>query len=115
MNVIFICILSLFILPQLPWWAVSFMGSAVGFVSKSYIKSLGNGFLCGSIPWTVAALYSYINGAELLMTRVSSMLGFEGWVFALLVSLAIGGVAGALGAVTGYSFKRAFKDQLSSE
>ena len=115
MNVIFICILSLFILPQLPWWAVYVMGSAIGLVSKSCIKSLGNGFLCGSIPWTVASLYGYYNGAELLMTRVSGMLGFEGWIYALLVSLTIGGVAGSLGAVTGYSFKKAFKDQLSSE
>lgn len=115
MNVIFICVLSLFILPQLPWWAVSVMGSAIGFVSKSYIKSLGNGFLCGSIPWTVSALYSYYNGAELLMTRVSGMLGFESWIYALLASLVIGGIAGSLGAISGYSFKKAFRNQLRSE
>ena len=89
------------------------MGSAVGLISKGYIKSFANGFLCGSIPWTVAALYGYFNGAELLMSRVSAMIGFDSWIYALIASLIIGGVTGSLGGVTGYSFKNAFRDQLS--
>ena len=113
MNIIFIIILSLFILPQLPWWTISFLGSAIGFTSKSYTKSLIIGFIYGSTTWLIVNLHAYYSGAELLMTRVSGMLGYDGWVYSLLVSIIIGGIAGSLGSLSGYSFKRAFKDQLN--
>ena len=119
MNVAVICVISLIILPYLPSWFIAITSSMIGLISKSLIRSIGNGFLCGSIPWLLTALYKYFFGASILMDRVGKMfpfegwpLGLDGWIGALLVTAVIGGILGAMGGVCGYLFKDAFKNQL---
>mgnify|MGYP006130694375 CR=1 FL=1 len=111
MNIIFICLFSIFVLPQLPWWAISITASMAGFLSKKYLTAMLNGFICGAIPWSVAFMYKHYSGAEIIMLRVADMIGVQSWIALLLVTAIIGGVVGLLGSVCAYSFKRAFKDQ----
>ena len=114
MNVIFICVFSLFVLSQLPWWFVVITSSMAGLISKSFLTSLLNGFLCGALPWLTIFIYRLYTGGELLITRVSSMIGFEHWIGAMIVTLIIGGFSGIMGSICAYTFKKAFKDQLTS-
>ena len=73
MNVIVISIFSLFVLSQLPWWFVVITSSMAGLISKNYITSILNGFLCGALPWLLMFIYKLNAGGELLITRVSSL------------------------------------------
>ena len=114
MNVIFICAFSLLVLSQLPWWFVVITSSMAGLISKNFFTSLLNGFLCGALPWLTIFLYRLYTGGELLITRVSSMIGIEHWAGAMLATVIIGGVSGVLGSLCAYTFKRAFRDQLTS-
>ena len=115
MNVIVICCLSFFVLPEMPWWVVAILASIAGFTSKGLFTSIINGFLCGSLPWASILIYKYYTGAELLVHRVSGVVGMEGLTGALLSTIVIGGAVGAMGALCSYTFKVAFKDQLIKE
>ena len=115
MNVIVICCFSFFVLPEMPWWFVAILASMTGLTSKRFFTSIINGFLCGSIPWVTILLYRYYSGAELLVHRVSGIIGMDGLSGALLTTAIIGGVMGAMGALCSYTFKIAFKDQLIRE
>ena len=114
MNVIFISIFSLLILSQLPWWSVIITSSMIGLISKGPFTSLLNGFLCGAIPWTAVFLYRFYTGGELLIGKVSLMMGINHWSGALAVTIIIGGICGLLGSMCAYTFKIAFKDQLTN-
>ena len=114
MNVIVISIFSLFVLSQLPWWFVVVTSSMAALISKNYITSILNGFLCGSLPWMTLFFYKLYTGGELLITRVSSMIGFEHWVGAMVTTLVIAGFSGVMGSLCAYSFKKAFKNQLTN-
>lgn len=115
MNVIVICCFSFFVLPEMPWWFVAILASMTGLTSKRVLTSIINGFLCGSIPWVTILLYRYYSGAELLVHRVSGIIGMDGLSGALLATAIIGGAMGAMGALCSYTFKIAFKDQLIRE
>ena len=114
MNIIFICIFSVLILSQLPWWMIVITSSMAGLISKSLFTSLLNGFLCGALPWFTVFLYKFYTGGELLITKISSMIGFENWIGAMIITIIIGGLSGILGSLCSYTFKRAFKDQLEA-
>ena len=115
MNVIVICCFSFFVLPEMPWWFVAILASMADLTSKRFFTSIINGFLCGSIPWVTILLYRYYSGAELLVHRVSGIIGMDGLSGALLATAIIGGAMGAMGALCSYTFKIAFKDQLIRE
>jgi hypothetical protein len=115
MNVIVICCFSFFVLPEMPWWFISILASMAGFTSKGALTSIANGFLCGSIPWVSTLLYHYYTGSQLLIHRVSGIIGMENLSGALFATVLIGGVVGAMGALCSYTFKVAFKDQLIRE
>ena len=108
MNVIFICAFSLLVLSQLPWWFVVITSSMAGLISKNFFTSLLNGFLCGTLPWLTIFLYRLYTGGELLIMRVSSMIGFDHWIGALGAMVLIGGFFGVLGSLCAYTFKKAF-------
>ena len=112
MNIAVICVFSLLILSQLPWWMIVITSSIAGLLSKGWFSSILNGFLCGSLPWVTMFLYRYNFGAELLVNRISAMIGVEHWSGALFATLMIGGICGILGSLCSYSFRKAFRDQL---
>jgi len=115
MNVIVVCFLSLLVLPEMPWWAIAILSSVAGLTSRGLFTSIANGFLCGALPWISILIYKYYNGADLLIYRVSGIIGMDGLSGALLATLFIGGSVGAMGALCSYTFKVAFKDQLIRE
>ena len=110
MNIIFISLFSIFVLPQLPWWAVTITASMAGFLSRDYLGSAFSGFLCGLIPWSFAFLYMKISGADILIERVAQMIGVSNWIGLLTLTALIGGLIGSLGALCSFSFRRAFRD-----
>jgi hypothetical protein len=110
MNVIVICCFSFFVLPEMPWWFISILGSMAGLTSKRVHTSIANGFLCGSIPWVFILVYYHYTGSQLLIHRVSGIIGMENLSGALLATIFIGGVVGAMGALCSYTFKNAFKN-----
>ena len=114
MNIAVICVFSLLILSQLPWWMIVVTSSMAGLISRGILTSLANGFICGATPWAVMFLYRYNFGADILINRVSSMLGVEHMSGALIATILVGGVCGALGSLCSYTFKKAFRDQLIS-
>ena len=113
MNIIVACMFSFFVLPVMPWWFIAITGTIVGFSSKGIFSSFFSGFLCGAIPWSTILIYKYLSGADILIGRVSGMLGMEGLIGALLATVVIGGLTAGMGALCSYLFKNAFKDQLT--
>ena len=113
MNIIVVSMFSFFVLPVMPWWFLAITGTIVGFSSRSILSSFFSGFLCGAIPWTTILIYKYFSSADILIGRVSGMLGMEGLIGTLLATIAIGGLTGGMGALCSYLFKNAFKDQLT--
>ena len=111
MNIVFISLFSIFVLPQLPWWGISITASMAGFTSKKYISAMLSGFLCGAIPWSIVFIYKYYLGAQIIIQRVADMISVQNWIGLLLVTAFIGGALGLLGSICAYSFKKAFKDQ----
>jgi hypothetical protein len=99
----------------MPWWCIVILSSIVGLNSKGLISTICSGFICGSLPWTLVLIYSYYSGVHLLIHRVSGIFGMEGLWGATLVTVTVGGIVGALGALCSYSFRIAFKDQLIRE
>ena len=113
MTIVVVCMFSFFVLPVMPWWFIAVTGTIVGLSSKGVFSSFFGGFLCGAIPWTAMLIFKYYTGADLLIIRVSGMLGMEGLLGALLATVAIGGLTAAMGSLCSYTFKSAFKDQLT--
>ena len=99
----------------MPWWSLAILSSIAGLTSKGFFTSIVNGFLCGSLPWVSILIYNYYTGAELLIHRVSGVIGMDGLTGALFATTTIGGAIGAMGALCSYTFKIAFKDQLIKE
>tara|TARA_B100001123_G_scaffold13627_1_gene15642 strand:- start:153 stop:500 length:348 start_codon:yes stop_codon:yes gene_type:complete len=114
MNVIIISVFSLFVLSQLPWWFIVVTSSMAGLISKNYVTSILNGFACGSSPWAVMFIYKLYMGGELIIVRVSSMIGFDHWIGAFCATFVIGGICGIMGSICAFSFKIAFDDQLTN-
>ena len=115
MNILIISVLSFLILPQMPWWFIAILSSIVGLKSKALLSTIFSGFICGALPWSIVLIYSYHSGMHLLIHRVSGIFGMEGIMGAALVTIAVGGLIGSLGALCSYTFTIAFKNQLIRE
>ena len=115
MMIIAICFLSFFILPQLPWWFIAVLSTFIGYNSKGVFQSIMAGFACGALPWVFILVYNYYNGAEILISRVSGFFSMDGLIGAFIATLLIGGITGLLGSLSGFTFKKAFQNQLIKE
>ena len=86
----------------LPWWAVAPIAAIAGWAwAQSAAKSLLAGFCGGFLLWLTAALFLDMANEGLLSGRVGKLfMGLSGTGLLLITGL-LGGLLGALGALTG--------------
>jgi hypothetical protein len=104
-----ILILSFFSSYLLPWWAVAiaaFLGAF--FLGKSPGKSFLTGFAAVFVVWTVLALVKSIPNHHMLAGRVAQLFPIpHKWYVLMILTAFIGGLVGAMGALSGVLTKRA--------
>lgn len=107
MLFLFILIFSLLLQFFLPWWIIA----PVAFILAAWkAKSAGGAYKAGFaaifILWIVVGLMLSLPNENMLANRVGLMLGFPDipfrWVFVLLITGMVGGLASGFSALAGY-------------
>jgi hypothetical protein len=86
----------------LPWWILVVIAALVGgWLTRSVWQAFFAGFLGGSLLWSIAALIQDNANNSALAEKVGQLfLGVSSTQLILLTGL-LGGIMGALGAITG--------------
>jgi len=93
----------------LPWWSLAIAGLVLGAIfGKSGNHSFGNGFLGVGGLWLVQSLISHISDNGILTERVANIFSLPYPWLAIVITVAIGGLAGGLTSLTGYYFTETF-------
>jgi len=108
---LFLVILILSVLSSyfLPWWTVA----VVAFLAALFIgKTSGQSFLFGFsgvfVAWVLVALFKSLPNDNMLAERVVQLFPLpHNWICVLLVTGIIGGLIGAMGALSGALLKKA--------
>jgi len=107
---LFLVILILSVLSSyfLPWWTVA----VVAFLAALFIgKTSGQSFLFGFsgvfVAWVLVALFKSLPNDNMLAERVVQLFPLpHNWIWVLLVTGIIGGLIGAMGALSGALLKK---------
>lgn len=109
MLLLIILILSLFGGLFLPWWAIAIIAFIAGLCcGKTPARSFWSGFGGVFIAWTVLALIRSVPNDHILATRVAHLFQLPHWTLILLISAFIGGLVGAMSALSGSLVRKAF-------
>ncbi|WP_138431388.1 hypothetical protein [Fodinibius saliphilus] len=88
-----------------PWWSLAISGLVLGaLLGKSGRHSFGYGFLGIGGLWLLQSLIAHINGNGILAERIANIFSLPQPWLAIIGTVAIGGLAGALTTLTGYYF-----------
>lgn len=94
----------------LPWWAaaiIAFLAAMVigGKPGKAFLS----GFAALFVGWTILALMKSIPNDNILAGRVVQLFPLpNNWIWVLVVTAVIGGIAGGMSALSGALLRRAF-------
>lgn len=93
----------------LPWWTLALpcliFGNLLGNKSGS---SFLYGFLGIGLLWLIQTLAVHISNEGILTTRIAELFSLPHPALVIIVTVAIGGLAGGLSTLTGYLFGKAF-------
>ena len=96
-----IVVLDLCILPFLPWWSLVIHAFLFGKIYTSASKAFFAAGLGGTIAWGMMILFRFQTGGELIIRRVTDMMGVNSpWILiliTLLIPMIISGLAGVCG------------------
>ncbi|NGP89228.1 hypothetical protein [Fodinibius halophilus] len=94
-----------------PWWSLAISGLVLGAIlGKSGKHSFGYGFLGIGGLWLIQSMISHINNNGILTERVANIFSLPYPWLAIVMTVAIGGLAGALSSLTGYYCADVFLD-----
>ena len=113
MLFLIIAILSLILQYFLPWWIIAPIAFGMSlWIARSGKQAFGSGFLAIFLLWLIIGLAHTLPNENILANRVGSMLKLPessiNWVFVLLISGIVGGLASGLAALSGFYVKDAF-------
>ncbi|NQV49203.1 MAG: hypothetical protein HQ507_01805 [Candidatus Marinimicrobia bacterium] len=89
------------------WWWIIVIPLALGFIEKdSVAKAAGGNGLGIFLLWFGMSVYQWLNGGEIIVTRVSEVMGIgSGFVLALATGI-IGFLVAALAGYAGFSLRK---------
>jgi hypothetical protein len=91
----------------LPWWSVAIATFVVAyFIYQSPLKSFATGFFAVLVLWLILILLINSANENILVARISLVMGFSETLLIVLSSF-IGGLVGGLGALTGALLRKA--------
>ena len=113
MLFLLILITSLILQFFLPWWIIAPIAIGLSFwKAKSGSNAFVSGFGAIFLLWVLVGLFHSIPNENLLANRVGQLLMMPqssfNWIFVLLISGVIGGLAAGFSALAGYYLRLAF-------
>lgn len=93
----------------LPWWMVAIIAFLAAFwLGKTSGQSFWSGFGAVFIVWTILALMKTIPNENILAAKVVQLFPLpNNWIWVLLITAFIGGLAGGMSAWSGVLLKKA--------
>lgn len=90
----------------LPWWILFLPAFIFGvWLIEKPLSAIIIGFSGAGLAWFLQALYIHIANDAIATTRVAEMMGLGSPLLVLALTLLLGGLPGAAGAVTGCLLK----------
>lgn len=92
-----------------PWWTLIVVGFAVGFaIPGNSINQFIAGFLGGGLLWMALAWSIDVQTQSILTNKIVKLFEFQDTIFLLILTGLVGAFSGALGALSGNSFRQMF-------
>lgn len=108
-RIILIIAFSYLLSLYLPWWILMVVAFIVGFSIPGHgINVFIAGFLGGGLLWMSYAWYIDLKTEAILSNKIVQLFPFQDAIFLLILTGVIGALAGALGALSGNSFRQLF-------
>ncbi len=108
-RIILILSISYLASSYLPWWCLLVVAFWVGFtIPGNSINQFIGGFLGGGILWITYAWLLDIRTESILSDKMVKLFPFEDPIVLLVFSGLVGAFGGALGALSGNSFRQLF-------
>lgn len=93
----------------LPWWSLALPCLIFGsLMDKKTGSSFLYGFLGIGLLWFIQTLIIHISNEGILTTRIAELFSLPHPALVILVTVAIGGLAGGLSTLTGFFFGKTF-------
>jgi hypothetical protein len=109
MLFVLLLILSLAASYILPWWIIAVIAFAVSLLMANRAgHAFWSGFSAMFLAWLVLSLFKSMPNDHQLAERVAQLFGLPHWTLLLLITCIIGGLVGALSALSGYYVKQVF-------
>lgn len=109
-KLVFTAIIAYLLQWYLPWWSVVIAGFLVSLIlSSNGLTSFISGFLGVGIYWFILAYMIDSTTNSILTERVSAIFFLPNSFLMILLTAAIGGLVGGLGALTGGHMRELFR------
>ena len=113
MLLLIIAILSLILQFFLPWWIIAPIAFGMSlWIARSGKQAFGSAFVAIFCLWIIIGLIHTLPNENILANRVGSMLKLPdssvNWIFVLVITGIIGGLASGFSALAGFYVKDAF-------
>lgn len=93
----------------LPWWTLAIISfAAAWWLARSAGQAFSEGFLAVFVAWVIMALIKDAPNEHILSNRIAAVFHLPNWMAILAVTGLIGGLVGALAALSGYYCRQAF-------
>ncbi|WP_258097987.1 hypothetical protein [Marinoscillum pacificum] len=93
----------------LPWWSLIVVAFLVGFgIPGNGINQFIAGFLGGGLLWMTYAWLIDVQTESILSEKIVKLFPLDDPIFLLVLTGLLGAIAGALGALSGNSFRQLF-------
>ncbi|MCC5942694.1 MAG: hypothetical protein JJU37_14225 [Balneolaceae bacterium] len=90
----------------LPWWILFIPAFFFGvWMIENGFAAFTIGFTGAGFAWFLQALYIHIANGAIVTTRIAEMMGVGSPWLILVLTFLVGGLPGAIGALTGYLLK----------
>tara|TARA_B110000467_G_scaffold69858_1_gene63457 strand:+ start:314 stop:661 length:348 start_codon:yes stop_codon:yes gene_type:complete len=95
----------------LPWWGFTLLGLSSAWICNNLKDSITISARASVLSWVPLLIYSYLNGGNILFSRVSQMMGLPYPFLLILSSGIVAALLGALTGLSGYYLKEVFNDK----
>ena len=95
----------------LPWWGFTLLGLSSAWICNNLKDSITISARASVLSWVPLLIYSYLNGGNILFSRVGQMMGLPYPFLLILISGILTALLGALAGLSGYYLKEVFNDK----
>ena len=96
----------------LPWWGFILIAISASWWVKDKVKdTILISVIASTLSWLPLLVYSYLNGGQILFTRVSQMMGFSNTLLLFFSTGILVSFLGGLAGISGFYIKELFNDK----